>query len=544
MLLIFPFFVKAKRKRLRSKLRGYANLKRQDGVGIERMRAIRSLMTDLVIPRVDSLARKDFFGNSYDEAEIVVRQFLLQIYGGPPLYHAILQSAGSGDAPICYPMPKIWRQALKAQKIPTDRLHCSLAWARVIAMRYGRGVFEIIQILRRSFVAIISDSQKTQAAHVYFDGLSAANLPAARTEGRSYDVCSWYANWSDRRTDISVIGHGVVDAETVNVGGLTVSFIPAPTVCLGQWVRLGRFFLWSVKAICDALLDLVRGRWWTAFLLAEAAKAAVVRSQNEERIAKEYLFHFSGTVYRPMWTYEAEAKSSRVVCYFYSTSEQPKLKNSYVSQRYEWGPATWRNYIVWDDYQEQVLRRDLSYKFNVQESGAFSFSDSNTELTGTPDLCVGVFDIQPHRKSIYFGMSTLVQYGAASPDVSKRFLIDAHAAIEGIGGTMLLKAKREIGKNADKGYAALRNSLEQSGGLMIVPSDIAAPRILTRCKAVICAPFTAAALYGSNQGLPTAYYDPSGWIQKDDKAAHGVPILTGIEELRVWLVSLKLIDKM
>ena len=35
-----------------------------------------------------------------------------------------------------------------------------------------------------------------------------------------------------------------------------------------------------------------------------------------------------------------------------------------------------------------------------------------------------------------------------------------------------------------------------------------------------------------NLGVPSYYYDPSGIIQKGDRAAHGIPIISGVNELR------------
>ena len=48
-------------------------------------------------------------------------------------------------------------------------------------------------------------------------------------------------------------------------------------------------------------------------------------------------------------------------------------------------------------------------------------------------------------------------------------------------------------------------------------------------------PFTSTALIAKEMGKPTAYYDPLGLLQKDDRAAHGIDILSGMDELEGWL---------
>ena len=51
-------------------------------------------------------------------------------------------------------------------------------------------------------------------------------------------------------------------------------------------------------------------------------------------------------------------------------------------------------------------------------------------------------------------------------------------------------------------------------------------------------PFTATALIAKKMGKPTVYYDPSGLIQKDDRGAHGIEIISGKKELEAWLEKL------
>jgi len=45
-------------------------------------------------------------------------------------------------------------------------------------------------------------------------------------------------------------------------------------------------------------------------------------------------------------------------------------------------------------------------------------------------------------------------------------------------------------------------------------------------------PFTSTALVARNPGKPSYYYDPSGIIQKDDRATHGIPVISGVDELQ------------
>jgi polysaccharide biosynthesis PFTS motif protein len=47
-------------------------------------------------------------------------------------------------------------------------------------------------------------------------------------------------------------------------------------------------------------------------------------------------------------------------------------------------------------------------------------------------------------------------------------------------------------------------------------------------------PFTATALIAKAEGKKSIFYDSIGLIQKDDRAAHGIPVISGISELTNW----------
>ena len=51
-------------------------------------------------------------------------------------------------------------------------------------------------------------------------------------------------------------------------------------------------------------------------------------------------------------------------------------------------------------------------------------------------------------------------------------------------------------------------------------------------------PFTSTALIAKEMGKPSCYYDPHGMIQKDDRAASGIEVITGKSELEIWLANL------
>jgi hypothetical protein len=97
------------------------------------------------------------------------------------------------------------------------------------------------------------------------------------------------------------------------------------------------------------------------------------------------------------------------------------------------------------------------------------------------------------------------------------------------------QADRAIGKLRNRRYTRVIDELSSSAHFAPIDPDTAATRVIERCAAVISMPFTSTALLGRQLGKPSAFYDPGGVVQKDDRAAHGIEILSGPEELRAWV---------
>jgi polysaccharide biosynthesis PFTS motif protein len=516
-------------------MRGYNYLKNNNQIGF--VRQIKLNLAEASFPAIGESASKQIFGASLQQSELLVRQFLLQRNTGASLNQALLYSLGRKSAPIRYPLPKVWQEILIGHGFVVDQKLSTLAWMWRISRHWGHGALLIVQLTVLSVIEVILPKTDIKKRYAYFEGLSPANLPQPGPDGRSHDICTWYSRWEGRAYSLDALCHDVRDKEKTSVDGMSVEFIGRPYQPLKNIADVLRFVVWGLRAIYASALDASRGRWWHALVLAEAAKSKLIQLGEPATIATDYLFHYSGSIYRPMWTYEAEVKGSRILCYFYSTSEQVKLPEGYESQRYEWGAASWPTYLVWDKYQAALINSDTDKHATINVVGPIWFETSSTEPQALPENSIAVFDVQPHRKSAHFGFSTLADYVAKNPNVQTRFLEEIYTVFSEFGVTMAFKGKREIGNRAVKKYKNTVKRLSQSKDVVMVDPGISAIRVIEKCKGVVSMPFTSTALYLQDQGIPSVYYDPSGWIQKDDRGAHGIPILSGIQELREWVMT-------
>lgn len=100
---------------------------------------------------------------------------------------------------------------------------------------------------------------------------------------------------------------------------------------------------------------------------------------------------------------------------------------------------------------------------------------------------------------------------------------------------MVLKRKRHIGNLLNRKYRNLVEKLAESDNFISIDPDVAALRLIKEAEIVISMPFTATALIARAEGKLSVFYDPSGMVQKDDRAAHGIQVISGRTELEDWV---------
>lgn len=280
------------------------------------------------------------------------------------------------------------------------------------------------------------------------------------------------------------------------------------------------------------------GRWWYSMMLGETTKATHIRVQDPALLARDYLFHNSNWIYRPLWTYEAERQGARILFYFYSTNiEQFKQSGVYPAPLYGWQTMTWSKYLVWDDYQETFLRRAVGDAAEVSVVGSISFHSGVPAPSDLPARSIAVFDVQPMRDAVYQPLGIDIEYYV--PRNANKFLTDIQEATRMAERFMVFKRKRDVGTRVHPSYERTTHWLSGASNYLEIDSDTSASALIEKCQAVISTPFTSTALIGRELGKPSIYYDPSGICEKDDRAAHGIPILSTPAMLQAWLFELR-----
>ena len=512
-------------------MRGYRRL-RASGE-LSRISRLREALTVRQIDEIGRRASPTLFGAGVASAEVVVRQFALTRFASVTLVQALLRAVGRREG-VVHPLPARWRDIVEEHGFRVSRVRSALLWNGCVVLYAGFGAFTMLRKLVAGIKATLTSAPEL-GRHVVFDTLPIGALPRPASDGRSFDVISWYDQWPARIPDLDAMCHGASVPPTKARSGTRVVTAPIIPMLVG-WTRLVRFAAWSAAATGVAIVGILGGRWWHSLLMKEAADAAIVRFQPAGRLAREYLFHNSGWVYRPLWTHEAARSGARISLYFYSTNTEAfRLGAEYPPVSYGYAAMAWPHYIVWDDYQADFIRRAVGADASISVAGPIWFQGSSHDLEPLPAKTVAVFDVQPVRNSFYQGLGLEQEYYL--PATSLAFLGGIIDATRRVGARVAFKRKREMGSLAHPRYRRFVQRLDERSNVTAIQPEAAAHRLIESSAAVLSMAFTSTAIIGRDLGKPSAYYDPTGLLRNDDRAAHGIPVLSGPAELEAWLAA-------
>lgn len=520
---------------MRRVMRGYRHLRETERLDL--IHQIKHEFENTSFADRSPPASEMFFRDATPIAEQVVKQYLMTRIVSLPFNRSVLASMVSPGRINIHILPVAWRAVLQKNGVPVSEFASMIAWWCSILAAWAYGVVRVYSLLFKTCPRQGPAVADGLGGSAYFDGLSIRNRP--RKDGPSNDIISWYASRTGRDGNVNSITHNVASMGPFSIDGLPVSYVNSALPRFTRWSQTGRYLAWSVGATLRSFAGLFIGRWWHALMLFEAGKATVANYQKQHRLAREYWFHNSGHIYRPLWTYAAETKGSQINLYCYATNFSDfKRPEGYPLQSGNWSLMTWTRYTVWDSYQKAFIERAVGSDAKIEIAGEIPFADSDESLPDIPSGSVGVFDVQPVRPSFYQVLGQRLEYYV--PKNSIAFLADIEAACQKCDLKMVLKRKREIGKLAHPDYSGLIKKMTgNSTSLIAINPDIAAHRVIEAADMVISMPFTSTAMIGRKLGKPSCFYDAHGLIELDDRAAHGIPVIRGREALIEWVRSHK-----
>ena len=526
---IINFIIKLlpKKKSLRSSAKGYFKLK--EAGKLDFILKIRKLISKTELKINKNFNKSLFvFGSSASNINHSLHQFLLTRLVDAGFNRKILSCIYSGKK-IIYPLPKEWRSILIEHNLMTDSILNKIYWNLYVLMLFCYGIVNSLKRFFWLFTCFFYKRKVNFKNAIYFDKLQLKNLPVYDESG----IINWYHKKFGKFETNEFYIHNVKTKKNLVLSNTPVKYLKYPFQLRFGVTKIFRYILWFLSSFVYSLIKFFKGDYYYFVLYNEASLSYLYALNNNT--FKKILFHQTGYLFKPLWTYEAEKKGSEVILYFYATNiESIKFKDKDFVQDNFWEHANWKKYYVWESSHLKFLKKNIKFDAEFEICGPVEFNANLNSFTKFQFPYVSVFDVQPHRKLFYYSFGMTNEYYIA--DVAINFLNDIYEISVKHNIQIIHKRKRrsEIHNFSNIKYINYLNRLSVKKNFNSVDPDIPANKIIDNSTLVISMPFTSTSIYAKSINKPTIFYDPTSMIDKTFHKFENIELISGIEELDEW----------
>ncbi len=301
-----------------------------------------------------------------------------------------------------------------------------------------------------------------------------------------------------------------------------------------------KYFFWLIFSFLICLKDLIFfNRWYNSFLFFEASKSRLFYLSSDIEIPQIFITPYFGGLTRSLWTIDFEKQIKRSYLFFYSTNgDGYKTKLHTPNDTSNWGELEYKHYLVWDNYQYEILKKNLKIKDpKIVRIGpilggvGLSWIKS---LKKVKKKNIAIFDIIPNRLVYeYFNSFSIIE--------SKyiiEFLTDILKVAQELDLNILHKTKRfKDKKMIATNYVRTVEKLKYHENYKEVSQDVSLENLINNCSCTISFPYSSTSIISDKLNTPTVFYDPSKLlIDLDEKIqSHGIRIINNKEDLKNWI---------
>jgi len=516
------FISRRRRRKLRLINKGYRKLKDKDELLV--LSQLRDALSKTQLNN-SSLLKIPVLQDSFN-VELSIRQYFYKRLLGLSFNKSILYSIGS-EKSFKHPLPKEWRAILTGQGINVDNFSCAVLWRVRSFIFWGYGILQGLKS-----IYLLLKKQPCLERYAYFDHLHSSNIS---DNPDAHNILNWYLKWKDENIEINSICHGVNGIRDFSLKKVYV--VKTDGLPQLKGLNLFKYIVFFAYVSIYSLMCLFFKPVY-GLLLGEMIKIKRVELARDIDLARDYLFHNSSPIYRPMWTYLAEEKGSRVLFYFYATHSdyfyRTYIKESKIKDAHLLGAPfhlmSWPYYLVWNKFHGNLITKYDQHNSIIEDVGPIWFSSNNINVN-VPLNSIAVFDVTPVNTSFYITLGLSLDYYI--PNIANQFLNDIQKILAQKGYVMAHKMKG-IRVTVHKKYSYNIKMIELESNYQQIHPKSDATQLIQNTIATISMPFTSTALIAKYEGKPSVYYDPTGLIDRNDVAAQGIQVLVGIDELRGW----------
>ena len=110
-----------------------------------------------------------------------------------------------------------------------------------------------------------------------------------------------------------------------------------------------------------------------------------------------YLFHYTWTIYRSLWTYIAEQRGARVSIYFTSITNTLKSPFGENNNSFDYYSSSWPEYIIWSETHKRDIKKYCLNEPKIFIKNILPFNTAQYQIIKIPKKSIIIFNIEPHN---------------------------------------------------------------------------------------------------------------------------------------------------
>jgi hypothetical protein len=303
------------------------------------------------------------------------------------------------------------------------------------------------------------------------------------------------------------------------------------------------FFIWYLKSITFASYKLIFFfECYYSLIFKELTNAAIIRFSSNTKKTKHF-FSWTHNIYKPLWAYESEKKGDEVIMIYQGSFVDIKVKNKQSNLEYSGVRlSTWSHHYVIDEYVSSFIKETFQVPVKTEVKPPIDFF-INIKKLKLPKNSIAVFAYENSRAYHEIYNFADYEYSNGHYKQAGRLIFDFYNDLNDLlckkNFFLVTKRKRNIGINLTKSINNLFNNLKQQPNCLVLdPALINAIEIIDSCCGCIAMPVTSPAIFAKLREIPSIFYDPYNWIEKNDRSLSGVPVYN-LKEVEDWLDTLE-----
>ena len=518
---MIDYFIKRKKLRyIKSFSRGYNHLEKTGELDL--IVKLRNLLADKHVYKY----QKNSHLSSYHYT--CIHQFLVYRLINFNLNKELLNSLNKVDKKVCYPLPVEWRKILENNGFKALHWENRLIWFVFKLKWYSYGVFIG---LKQLFNISKNNSRSSDSAYL-FNLYESCFYDNRKYNERSDNIFSWLFKQKEFKS-LRKIYHSNKENKNFELND-SVGYIENIIPSINNLGNFLFYFSWFVLKLITSLFDSKQ-----SLILSELVISKAFEIAKDEQIYSLYLFHNSGHILRPLWTYEVEKRGSKIVFYFYSTNiTSLKFKGKKYFQDNQWQVISWPIVWVWNKHQREFLLNYSSLKkYKIIIKGIIPFFGSSKKMKSIKNReskKLLVFDVQPHLDHLQRSYASSTNYYTFLN--SKLFFDDIEKIASKYNIKVFFKRKRKT-TILHKKYLKFLDERSVVNDWIEIDPDFEISYICHHLKPdiSISMPFTSTAIITNSANIPTIYYDPKGVLENNDFFNNGIVQLENLKQLEAWV---------